>query len=53
MVKGMDVHLNNPELQAKIDSWISETGRRPDERVEDAVAGYFAELAARRVGEAP
>jgi hypothetical protein len=44
----MDVHLNNPDLQAKIDRWVTETGRDPDELVEDAVAGYFAELAQTR-----
>ena len=42
------MHLNNPDLQAKIDRWVSETGRNPDELVEDAVAGYFAELAETR-----
>ncbi len=42
------MHLNNPDLQAKIDRWVSETGRGPDELVEDAVAGYFAELAQTR-----
>ena len=40
----MDVHLNNPEIQAKIDRWVTETGRGPDELIEDAVAGYFEEL---------
>jgi hypothetical protein len=40
----MDVHLKNPDIQAKIDRWVAETGRRPDELVEDAVAGYFEEL---------
>jgi hypothetical protein len=40
----MDVHLNNPEIQAKIDQWVTETGRGPDELIEDAVAGYFEEL---------
>ena len=40
----MDVHLNNPDLQAKIDRWVSETGRQPAELVEDAMAGYFDEL---------
>lgn len=44
----MDVRLNNPDLQAKIDRWVSETGRGPEELVEDAVAGYFAELAQTR-----
>jgi hypothetical protein len=41
----MDVRLNNPEIQAKIDRWVTETGRGPDELIEDAVAGYFEELA--------
>jgi hypothetical protein len=41
----MEVHLNNPELQAKIDRWVAETGRGPDELAEDAFAGYFEELA--------
>jgi hypothetical protein len=40
----MDVHLNNPDLQAKLDRWVSETGRGPEELVEDAMAGYFEEL---------
>jgi hypothetical protein len=40
----MEVHLSNPELQAKIDRWVSETGRPADELVEDAMAGYFGEL---------
>ena len=41
----MEVRLNNPDIQAKIDRWVAETGRRPDELVEDAMAGYFEELA--------
>jgi hypothetical protein len=41
----MEVHLNNPGLQAKIDQWVAETGRVADELVEDAMAGYFDELA--------
>ena len=48
IVKGMDVHLNNPDLQAKLDSWVTETGRGPGELVEDAMAGYFDELARTR-----
>ncbi len=40
----MDVHLNNPDLQEKLDRWVSETGRGPDELVEDAMVGYFDEL---------
>ena len=44
----MDVHLNNPDLEAKLDRWVTETGRRPDELVEDAMASYFDELARTR-----
>ena len=42
---GMTLHLNNPELQAKVDQWVNTTGRPAEELVEDAVAGYFGELA--------
>ncbi len=31
-----------------IDRWVAETGRGPDELVEDAVAGYFEELSQTR-----
>ena len=41
----MEVHLNNLGLQIKIDQWVAETGRAADELVEDAMAGYFDELA--------
>jgi hypothetical protein len=44
----MDVHLTNPDLQAKLDRWVTETGRGPDELVADAMAGYFDELAQTR-----
>jgi hypothetical protein len=40
----MDVHLNDPDLSAKLDRWVAETGRGADELVEDAMAGYFEEL---------
>ena len=40
----MNVHFN-PELQAKIEQWSSETGRPPGELVENIVAGYFDEIA--------
>jgi len=33
-----------PDLQAKIDRLVSETGRAPDKLLEDAMAGYVAEL---------
>ena len=42
---GMQVQFNNPELQAKIEQWIAQTGRSADELLEDAMAGYFEELA--------
>ena len=42
------MHVNDPELQAKLDRWVTETGRGPDELVEDAMAGYFDELARTR-----
>ena len=40
----MEVHLNDPDLQAKVDQWVAETGRSADELVEEAMAGYFEEL---------
>ena len=40
----MEVHFNNPELQAKVKQWMSETGRPAEELFEDAMAGYFEEL---------
>lgn len=42
---GMTLHFNNPELQAKVDQWVNTTGRPAEELVEDAIAGYFDELA--------
>lgn len=43
----MDVHLT-PDLAAKLDRLASETGRPKDELVQDAMAGYFAELSQAR-----
>ncbi len=40
----MEVHLN-PDLQAKLDQLALETGRATEELIEDAMAGYFDELA--------
>jgi len=40
----MEVHFK-PEVQAKLDEMARETGRPSDELVEDAVIGYFDELA--------
>jgi hypothetical protein len=39
---------HQPDLQAKLDRWVTETGRGPDELVEDAITGYFDELARTR-----
>ena len=43
----MEVHFA-PELQAKIDQLVIETGYAPDKLLEDAMAGYVAELAETR-----
>jgi hypothetical protein len=43
----MELHFA-PELQAKIDQWVSETGRPAEELIEDALAGYFPEVAETR-----
>ena len=43
----MEVHFA-PELQAKIDQLVIETGRPADKLLEDAMAGYFADLAQTR-----
>jgi hypothetical protein len=46
-LKAMEVHLA-PDLQAKIDQWVKETGRPVEELIEDAFAGYVPELAQTR-----
>lgn len=43
----MEVRLN-PELQARLDKLSTETGRAMGELVEDAVSGFFDELAQTR-----
>ena len=37
-----------PDVQAKLDQMVRESGRPSDERVEDAVVCYFEELARMR-----
>ena len=37
-----------PDVQAKLEQMARESGRRTDELVEDAVIGYFAEIAQTR-----
>lgn len=39
----MEVHLS-PELEAKLNQVVKETGRGVDDLVEDAMAGYLDEL---------
>lgn len=46
-LEDMEVHFT-PDLQARIDQLVSETGYAPEKLVEDAMAGYVAELAATR-----
>jgi predicted transcriptional regulator len=43
----MEVHLK-PDMQAKLEQMARESGRPSHELVEDAVAGYFDELARTR-----
>jgi hypothetical protein len=43
----MEVHLA-PEVQAKVDQWVVETGRPVEQLIEDALAGYVAVLAQTR-----
>ena len=45
--KTMEVNFA-PDLQAKIDQLVRETGRAPDQLIEDALAGYVPELAETR-----
>jgi predicted transcriptional regulator len=40
----VEVHLK-PDVQAKLEQMARESGRPSEELVEDAVAGYFDELA--------
>ena len=44
-LKGLlEIHFN-PEIEARLDQLASETGRAKDKFVQDAMAGYFYELA--------
>lgn len=45
----MEVHFTpTPEVQAKLERWTNDTGRPADELLQDALAGYFDELASTR-----
>ena len=46
-VEQMEVHFT-PEVQSKLEEMARETGRPSEELVEDAVLGYFDELAQAR-----
>lgn len=39
----MDLRLE-PDLAAKVEQWTAETGRPAEELVQEAIAGYFAEV---------
>ena len=43
----MEVHIA-PDLQARIDQFVLETGHTPDQIIEDAVAAYFDECSETR-----
>ncbi len=43
----MEVHFP-PEVQEQLDRWSLDTGRPADELLQDALAGYFDELASTR-----
>jgi hypothetical protein len=43
----MEVHFT-PEVQAQLERWAIDTGRPADELLQDALAGYFDELASTR-----
>jgi hypothetical protein len=44
----MEVHVR-PEVQAKLEQMVRESGRPTDELLEDAIIGYFDELAYTRL----
>ena len=43
-LKRMEVHFT-PDVEAKLHALATETGRAADEFVQDALAGYFEEIA--------
>ncbi len=40
----MEVHLTNPELERKLTELAASSGRKTDDLVQDALAGYLEEL---------
>lgn len=41
---GLQVQVNDRDLEAKVERWVSETGRPAEELIVDVVAGYFEKL---------
>jgi hypothetical protein len=39
------MHFTDPDILSKLEQWATDTGRPPQELVEDVMAGYFDELA--------
>jgi hypothetical protein len=39
------MRFTNPELQAKVEQWVADTGCPVEDLVEDLMKGYFDELA--------
>jgi predicted transcriptional regulator len=44
----MEVHVTNPDLERKLSDLAQRSGRGADELVQEALAGYFEELATLR-----
>jgi hypothetical protein len=44
----MEVHVTNPDLEKQLNDLSRRSGRDADDLVQDALAGYFEELAALR-----
>ena len=42
-MRSMEVHLT-PDVEKKLNELAAQSGRAPDELLQDALAGYFAEL---------
>lgn len=40
----LQVHVNDTDLEAKVERWVSETGRPAEELIANVIAAYFEEL---------
>jgi len=47
MLKDMEVHFA-PDVEKKLNDFAAQSGRAPDDVLQDALAGYFDELAETR-----